>query len=114
MKVNNNWFRRRWLEARYGHTSYLIFSLTIVNFVLISYRFLIEKDPILNEILSDLWIFAAILMIFYVPTSILIGYWHRHTQLSTENTIKRLFNFIRRYRQNIYCLFQDRKYEDDS
>ena len=90
MKVNNNWFRRRWLEARYGHTSYLIFSLTIVNFVLISYRFLIEKDPILNEILSDLWIFAAILMIFYVPTSILIGYWHRHTQLSTENTIKRL------------------------
>ncbi len=90
MKVNNNWFRRRWLEARYGHTNYLIFSLILGNFVLISYRFLIEKDPILNEILSDLWIFAAILMIFYVPTSILIGYWHRHTQLSTENTIKRL------------------------
>ena len=90
MKINKNWFRRRWLEGRYGHTNYLIFSLTLVNFVLILYRFLIEKDPIMNELLSNLGIFAAILMIFYVPTSILIGYWHRHTQLSTENIIKRL------------------------
>lgn len=90
MKINKNWFRRRWLEGRYGNTNYLIFSLTLVNFVLILYRFLIEKDPILNELLSDLWIFTAILMIFYVPISILIGYWHRHTQLSTENIIKRL------------------------
>ena len=90
MKINKNWSRRRWLEGRYGHTNYLIFSLTLVNFVLILYRFLIEKDPILNEFLSDLWMFTAILMIFYVPTSILIGYWHRHTQLSTENIIKRL------------------------
>ena len=90
MKINKNWFRRRWLEGRYGYTNYLIFSLTLVNFVLILYRFLIEKDPILNEFLSDLWMFTAILIIFYVPTSILIGYWHRHTQLSTENIIKRL------------------------
>ena len=30
------------------------------------------------------------LLVFYIPISILIGYWHRHTQLSTENVIKRL------------------------
>ena len=90
MMINNNWLRRRWLESRYGTTNYLIFSLTIVNFVLILYRFLIESDPIINDFLSNLWIFTVILMIFYVPTSILIGYWHRHTQLSTENIIKRL------------------------
>lgn len=92
MKINKIWFRRRWLDGRYGHTNYLIFSLTIVNFVLILYRFLIEQDPIMNEFLSDLGTFTLILMIFYVPISILIGYWHRHTQLSTENTIKQLEN----------------------
>jgi hypothetical protein len=92
MKINKIWFRRRWLDGRYGHTNYLIFSLTIINFVLILYRFLIEQDPIMNEFLSDLGTFTLILMIFYVPISILIGYWHRHTQLSTENTIKQLEN----------------------
>ena len=92
MKINKIWFRRRWLDGRYGHTNYLIFSLTLVNFVLILYRFLIEQDPIMNEFLSDLGIFTAILMIFYVPISILIGHWHRHTQLSTDNIIKQLEN----------------------
>ena len=90
MKINKSWFRRRWLEGRYGHSYYLMFALTLVNFVLILYRFLIEQDPIMNEFLSDLWIFSVILIILYVPTSIIIGYWHRHTQLSTENIIKRL------------------------
>jgi hypothetical protein len=92
MKINKIWFRRRWLDGRYGHTNYLIFSLTIVNFVLILYRFLIEQDPIMNEFLSNLGMFTAILMIFYIPISILIGHWHRHTQLSTDNTIKQLEN----------------------
>ena len=90
MKINKNWFRVRWLEVRYGHSYYLMFILTLVNFVLISYRFLIENDPIANEFVSNLWVFTVVLMIFYVPISILIGYWHRYTQLSTENIIKRL------------------------
>jgi len=92
MKINKNWFKRRWLDGRYGHANYLMFGLTLVNFVLIVYRFLIEKDPTMNKFLSDLWIFSVILMIFYVPISILIGYWHRHTQLSRENIIKQLEN----------------------
>lgn len=90
MKINKIWFRRRWLEVRYGHSYYLMFALTLVNFALISYRFLIENDPIVNEFVSNLWVFTVVLMIFYVPISILIGYWHRYTQLSTENIIKRL------------------------
>ena len=92
MKINKIWFRRRWLDGRYGHTNYLMFSLTIVNFVLILYRFLIEQDPIMNEFLSNLGMFTIILMIFYIPISILIGCWHRHTQLSTDNIIKQLEN----------------------
>ncbi len=92
MKINKNWFRRRWLDGRFGHSYYLMLGLTLVNFVLIVYRFLIEQDPTMNEFLSNLWIFSVILIIFYVPASILIGCWHRHTQLSTENIIKQLEN----------------------
>ena len=90
MGINKIWFRRRWLDTRFGNSYYLLFGLTLVNFILISYRFFIEQEPILQELVSNLWIFTLILLVFYVPISILIGYWHRHTQLSTENTIKRL------------------------
>ena len=92
MKINENWFRRRWLDGRFGNSYYLIFSVTLVNFILISYRFFIEQESISSKILSDLWIFSVILIILYVPVSILIGYWHRYSQLNIENTIKLLEN----------------------
>jgi len=90
MKLNKKWIRSRWLEERFGHAYYLMFALTLVNFILISYRYFIEQDPKLQEIIPNLSIFTIILVIFYIPMSIIIGYWHRKTQLSTENTIKRL------------------------
>ena len=90
MQLDKNWIRRRWLEERFGHAYYLMFALTLVNFILISYRYFIEQDPKLQEIIPNLSIFTIFLVVFYIPISILIGYWHRKTQLSTENTIKRL------------------------
>jgi hypothetical protein len=84
------WVRRRWWDARTGHTTYLMFALTFVNFILIAYRFFIENDPAVKALLSNLWVFVAIFLIFYIPASTLIGYWHRRTQLSVETTLKRL------------------------
>ena len=52
----------------------------------------IEQESISSKILSDLWIFSVTLIILYVPVSILIGYWHIHSQLNIENTIKLLEN----------------------
>ena len=34
-----------------------------------------------------MWIFSIVFILFYIPVSILIGRWHRNTQLSTELTI---------------------------
>ena len=48
--MNDYWFRRRWFDGRSGNSIYLIFGLTFVNFVIIAYRFLIEKDPVFEEI----------------------------------------------------------------
>ena len=85
--MSQGWFRERWWEFRTGHSTYLIFMLTFVNFVLISYRLLIEKVPIFQKFVPELWIFAVLFLAIYIPTAILIGYWHRRTQLKVENTI---------------------------
>ena len=88
MKLHATWIRRRWWEERHGHKIYLIYILTFVNFILISYTFFIEKIPFFQELIPHLWIFVLIFLVSYIPASTIIGYWHRRTQLRVENTIK--------------------------
>jgi len=85
--MSNQFLRRRWLDFRVGHSVYLIFLLTFVNFVLIFHRLLIERVPILNEIFSELWLFGIIFILFYIPVAIFIGLWHRRTQLRVESDL---------------------------
>ena len=85
--MNQGWGRRRWWEFRQGHSIYLIFMLTFVNFILISYRLLIEKVGIFKELIPELWIFALLFIVCYIPAATLIGFWHRRTQLRVETTI---------------------------
>jgi len=85
--MNKGWIRRRWWEFRQGHSIYLIFVLTFINFILIAYRLLIERVSYFKEIFPELWIFALLFISIYIPTAILIGYWHRKTQLKIETTI---------------------------
>ena len=85
--MKKSWIRRRWWEFRQGHSIYLIFILTFVNFILISYRLLIEKITIFKELIPELWIFALIFILIYIPAAILIGVWHRRTQLRVETTL---------------------------
>jgi len=86
-RMKDGWGRRRWWEFRQGHSIYLVFALTFINFILISYRLLIEKITIFKELIPDLWMFALIFLIVYVPAAILIGFWHRRTQLRVETTM---------------------------
>jgi len=82
--LNQPWLRRRWLDFRFGHSLYLIFALTGVNFVLIFHRLLIERVEILNEVFSDLWFFTIVFVLCYIPISIVIGAWHRRTQMKVD------------------------------
>lgn len=82
--MNQNWFRRRWFDFRQGHGVYLIFMLTFANFILIFHRLLIERVDILNELFSELWVFILVFVAIYIPAAIIIGAWHRKTQLSVE------------------------------
>ena len=79
-----NWLRRRWFDFRNGHTIYLVFLLTFSNFVLIFHRLLVERVNFLNEIFSDLWFFIIMFALAYMPVAVLVGHWHKKTQLQVE------------------------------
>ena len=82
--LNNKYIKRRWLDFRNGHSIYLVFLLTLVNFILIVYNFAILKIPALSTFLN-LPLFVLIFFLVYVPIAIIIGYWHRRNQYAVEN-----------------------------
>ncbi|MBI1662053.1 MAG: hypothetical protein IS860_00830 [Nitrosopumilus sp.] len=82
--MNQSWMRKRWFDFRQGHSVYLIFLLTFSNFVLIFHRLLVERIDFLNEIFSELWIFILVFIFAYVPIAIIVGAWHRKTQLKVD------------------------------
>jgi len=83
-----NLIRKFWLDGRTGTSNYFILLLAIVNFILITYNFLIEDSMILNDQLSNMWAYAIIFLTLYFPISILIGRWHTNTQLRVDVTMK--------------------------
>ncbi len=82
--MSSVWIRRRWYDFRQGHSVYLIFALSFGNFILIFHRLLIQRVETLDEIFPNLWIFAGVFILFYIPIAIAIGVWHRRTQLKVE------------------------------
>ncbi|HXG07540.1 MAG TPA: hypothetical protein VNI77_09480 [Nitrososphaera sp.] len=83
-RKRNSWVRRRWLDFRQGHTIYLVFAMTFLNFITIQYSLLIDRIPALNAVFPNLWVFAIVFITAYVPLAIIIGYWHRKTQWKVE------------------------------
>lgn len=58
--------------------------MTFANFITIQYQLLIDKLPLSAGIFSSIWIFAITFILFYVPLSIILGYWHRKSQWKVE------------------------------
>ena len=81
--TNKNWVKRRWLDFRNGHGIYLIFLLTVAQFLVIQYRLLLDKIPFFHSI--PLWGFSVLFVAIYIPLGAIIGYWHRRTQYSVDN-----------------------------
>ena len=81
----NQFLQRRWLDFRNGHSIYLAFVLTFVNFILITYNFAIKSVPFLQGIVDNTVVFAILFILIYVPAAIGIGYYHRKKQYVIEN-----------------------------
>jgi hypothetical protein len=82
--ISSDWLRRRWLDFRNGHSIYLVFAMTFANFITIQYALLIDRLPYWAGIFNSIWIFAIMFILFYVPLSIVLGYWHRKSQWKVE------------------------------
>jgi len=102
-----SFIRRRWLDFRSGHGMYLIFAMSFVNFILIFYRLLIERNEILGDIFSSLLIFSVVFLILYIPVAVLIGFWHRRTQLRVETEMGIRYNpFFAKMFRNLVDIIQ--------
>lgn len=66
------WTQERWFEFRQGHSTYLAFILSFVNFVLITYSLFLEKVFVELTLLQFCLVFGAV----YVPAGIVIGRVH--------------------------------------
>ncbi|CAN5507167.1 hypothetical protein BH18THE1_BH18THE1_14280 [soil metagenome] len=82
--ISSDWFRRRWLDFRNGHSIYLVFAMTFANFITIQYQLLIDRLPVLAGLFQSISIFAILFILAYVPLSIVLGYWHRKSQWKVE------------------------------
>jgi hypothetical protein len=85
--ISWSWIRRRWYEFRMGHTTYLSFVLSLTNFLLISYNFLVSQIPMLKNLFSSVVYFSVVFVVAYVPVTIYIGHMHNRKQLSTDLTV---------------------------
>ena len=94
MIIPRNFVRKFWWDGRMGHTTYLMFLLTIVNFMIIAYNFLLEGNEFFEKFEEYLWLFGIIFLVLYVPVAILIGRWHVNTQLKVELEMRMLENPI--------------------
>ena len=88
MGVKLYWLKRRWFDFRMGHNIYLSFLLSFMNFLLISYTFLVSQIPFLNELFPGILEFAVVGALVYVPTSVAIGHFHNKKQLGTDLLIQ--------------------------
>ncbi|MGH9921799.1 MAG: hypothetical protein ACRD38_03505 [Nitrososphaerales archaeon] len=80
------------MDLRSGHTAYLAFILSIMNFVILSYVLALERMPILNQIFPTMWMWAVFYILVYIPAAMIIGHFHRHGQLHAEHVEQTLRN----------------------
>lgn len=65
---------RYWAYFRRGHSTYLAFLISLVNFIVIQYRLLISYISYLEEIFHHLSVFAVTFIIIYIPITTIIGW----------------------------------------
>jgi len=106
--------RRRWLDFRNGHSLYLVFLMGFANFILIFHRLFIERIPFLEDIFSSLWGFAIFFVLVYVPIAVLVGFWHKRTQMKVEmEVLTRQNPFVAKWFRVIVDMLSDKASKEE-
>jgi hypothetical protein len=67
-----------WIYFRTGHRGYLVYTMSIMNFVVLQHRLLISYVPALSQYLSRLSTFFLVFIFTYVPLAVVLGYFEFH------------------------------------
>lgn len=57
-----------------GHSAWIVFALSFLNFVVLQYRLVIESSPSLFSLFPHLLQFIIVFAVIYVPVTTLIGW----------------------------------------
>ena len=63
-----------WIYFKTGHSTYLVYSLSILNFITLQHRLLISTIPFLEKYLSRLSTFVIVFFLTYIPIAMALGY----------------------------------------
>ena len=66
--------RDLWIYFKTGHSGYLVYTLSMLNFVVLQHRLLISYIPFLSHYISRLSTFIALFAVTYIPLAMVIGY----------------------------------------
>jgi hypothetical protein len=66
--------RDLWIYFKTGHNGYLTYTLSILNFIVLQQRLLIENIPFLSKYISSLSLFMVLFFFTYIPMAVLIGF----------------------------------------
>jgi hypothetical protein len=110
MRKTAHVIRDIWIYFKTGHSTYLVYSMSILNFVVLQHRLLISYIPFLSQYLGRLSHFILLFAITYIPIAVLIGFYefrkgeirrrpmlNPYTQANLEATMrmnKGLLNYI--------------------
>lgn len=75
MILNKKRLLRWWTYFRRGHSTYLVFLISFLNFIVIQYQLFIRFIPYLQVILNSILTFAVLFFLIYTPVAILIGWY---------------------------------------
>jgi hypothetical protein len=67
-------FRDLWIYFKAGHGGYLVYSMSIMNFVVLQHRLLIQSVPFLSKYLGKLSSFIIFFFLTYIPLAIVLGH----------------------------------------
>jgi hypothetical protein len=67
-------FRDLWIYFKAGHGGYLVYSMSIMNFIVLQHRLLIQYIPFLSKYLNKLSTFVALFFLTYIPLAVILGY----------------------------------------
>ena len=66
--------RDLWIYFKAGHSGYLVYTMSIMNFIVLQHRLLISYIPLLSQYLSRLSTFFFLFIGTYMPLAVVIGY----------------------------------------